>query len=236
MRLTLSVPLALLLLPSAVTADVYVKAQNQRVTVRAQREPLSRVLASIARETGISVVNPSSAPSQLVTLTLENVTPQEALFRLFDGQGLNYIFQLDPTGSRVATLILAGGSSGARSASTGMGSAHAAPVGAPQIYEEEAPPEEEPAEADEEIVEQPGQEEVVQPQVAEPNLGNSQWNPPGGMIPPPGAAFPGVNPPGAGGGVPQPAFPGGASNPNGAVPPPSMPRFPGGVSQPQPQP
>jgi hypothetical protein len=241
MRLKLAVPLALLVIPGAVTADVYVKAQNDRITVRAQREPLNRVLASIAREAGISVVNPSSAPSQLVNVTLENVSPQEALIRLFDGQGLNYIFQLDPSGSRVAMLILSGSSS-ARVASASSSSHQPAP--APQMYEEEmVVPEEEP-EQEEEIVQDGGVEEVVQPQIPEgsnlPGISGSQWNPPGGVgMPQPGGAFPGAVPtpyPQQPGTLPAPVFPGGASNVNvPPPPPPSIPRFPGGISQPQPQ-
>jgi hypothetical protein len=234
MRVSWVVPLALFVLPSAVTADIYVKAQNQRITVRAQREPLSRVLAGIARETGISVVNPSSAPSQLVTISLDNVTPQEALIRLFDGQGLNYIFQLDPTGSRVAVLVLAGSAPGG-GRSVGAGPTHAQPVAAPQMYEEEQPPEDEP-EPEEEVIEPTVNEEAAQPQVQEGgNISNSVWNPPGAVVmPQPGGAFPGAiqgQP-----GIQQPGFPGGASGVTIQPPQPSVPRFPGGISQPQPQP
>jgi hypothetical protein len=238
MRVSWAVPLALAVLPTAVSADLYVKGENQLVTIRAHREPLSRVLTGIARETGIAVVYQSPAPSQLVSLSLENVTPQEALIRLFDGQGLNYIFQLDPSGSKVAMLIVAG-TSGTRVAASSSarppGSSNPMPAA---VYEEEPPPGEEEPEPDEEMVEQPP-EEIVQP--PDTNLSGSVWNPPGGPVvmptPPPGA-FPGggvptgiatpypVQP-----GFPNPNFPGGVSMPQ--PPPPTPPRFPGGVSQPQ---
>src|SRR5262245_30040905 len=139
MRVKLAVPL-LAVLPTVVSADLYVKGQADRITIKASREPLARVLAGIARESGIAVVYQSPAPSQLVTIALEDVTPQEALIRLFDGQGMNYIFQLDPTGSRVATLILAGTTS-ASARSSSSPSSHAAPVPAPAYNEEEVPAE-----------------------------------------------------------------------------------------------
>jgi hypothetical protein len=233
MRVRFAVPL-LAILPSVVSADLYVKGQNERITVKASREPLARVLAGIARESGIAVVYQSPAPSHLVTISLDDVTPQEALIRLFDGQGLNYIFQLDATGSRVATLILAGtASASTRSASSP--SSHSAPVPTPVYNEEEMPPEDEP-EGDEEVMEQPPPEEVIQPEQAEPekNLSGSAWTPPGVMAPP--TTFPGAMPhpyPNQPGG--QPNFPGGASG--AGVPPqqqpPPQPRFPGGASQPQ---
>ena len=172
MRVRLAVPL-LAVLPSVVSADLYVKGQNERITVKASREPLARVLAGIARESGIAVVYQSPAPSQLVTIALDDVTPQEALIRRFDGQGLNYIFQLDATGSKVAMLIVAGAAS-TRTASSSGSSSHSAPVPQPQIYnEEEAPPEDEQPEGDEEVMEQPPPEEVVQPEQAEPQKGLS---------------------------------------------------------------
>jgi hypothetical protein len=236
MRVKFAIPLALAILPSGVSAELYIKAQNERITVLASREPLSRVLKGIAQEAGIAVVYQSPAPSQLVTVALENVTPQEALIRLFDGQGLNYIFQLNASGTKVSMLIVAGTASVA-SRSTGA-SSHAAPVPAPMYNnEEEAPPEDEP-EGDEEVMEQPVAEELAQPQTApEPSLSNSTWNPPTLGAPPttfPGAV-PNPNQPGIPPGLPTPNFPGAAS---GAAPPPQpqVPRFPGGASQPQPQP
>ena len=140
------------------------------------------------------MVYQSPAPSQLVTIALDDVTPQEALIRLFDGQGLNYIFQLDATGSKVAMLIVARAAS-TRTASSSGSSSHSAPVPQPQIYnEEEAPPEDEQPEGDEEVMEQPPPEEVVQPEQAEPQKGlsGSSWTPPGVMAPP--TTFPGAMP------------------------------------------
>src|SRR5262245_23901498 len=185
MRLRWLVPVALVALPTSVPAEVYVKAQKDRITVRAQREPLARVLASIARETGLAITYQSPAPNTLVSLTLENVTPQDAVMRLFEGQGLNYIFTLDPTQSKVAMLIITGGGTSARAATP---SAHAAP-NSPQNYTEEEPVTvDDDAEPDgEEVIEHPDvpDDQMKQDQNQGQNIGlsGSQWNqPPGGIV------------------------------------------------------
>lgn len=252
MRLKWIVSIALVALPTSVPAEVHVKAQQGRITVRAQREPLSKVLASIARETGVAITYQSPAPSTLVTLTLENVTPQEAMMRLFEGQGLNYIFTLDPTQTKVAMLIITGGGSTARPP-TQQAAAHSSPAN-PQAYAEEEPAMvEDDAEPEEEVVEQPDvpDDAMRQQEQHQPNIGlsGSQWNPPqGGAIVLPGqpaVGFPGAAPGGTPGtmpaqpgfpGAPQPGFPGAASM---GGPPPQIqqpitpPRFPGGASTPQ---
>ena len=72
MRVRLAVPL-LAVLPSVVSADLYVKGQNERITVKASREPLARVLAGIAQGSPASPWStsrrrrPSSSPSRSMT-------------------------------------------------------------------------------------------------------------------------------------------------------------------------
>jgi hypothetical protein len=245
MRVRWLIPVALVALPTSVPAEVYVKAQKDRITVRAQREPLARVLAGIARETGLAVTYQSPAPNTLVSLTLENVTPQEAVMRLFEGQGLNYIFTLDPTQSKVAMLIITGGGTAARPAVT----ASARPTNNPQNYAEEEPVtvEDDAAEPEEEVVEHPDvpddQMKQDQNQPGAIGLSGSQWNPPpGGMVLPgqPAVGFPGGTHAPTPGSMPgQPGFPGGASMGGPPQQPPQIPqpitppRFPGGASQPQ---
>jgi hypothetical protein len=241
MRLRWLVPVALVALPSPVPAEVYVKAQQGRLTVRAQREPLSKVLASIARETGLAITYQAQAPGTLISLNLESVTPQEAVTRLFEGQGLNYIFTLDPTRSKVAMLIITGGGT---ARATTQAAAHNNP-GNPSAYAEEEPEMvNDDAEPEEEVVEHPDapDEQMRQDQAPGPvGLSGSQWNQPPGAIILPGQQPPGFGgvqaaPPGAMPG--QPSFPSAASM-GGPPPPPQIqqpitqPRFPGGASQPQ---
>ena len=122
MRILLSALALLLALAPGLRAEVTVRLAGGRVDIVANTAPLSEVLDRLARQTGMKVVYDGPAPRQLVTVSLLGRVPAEAVHDLLAGQGLNYAFVSDATGTGVQTLLMTGSAGPARSAST-------APVG-----------------------------------------------------------------------------------------------------------
>lgn len=130
------------------TGSLEVDARAGRVTLRANRVPLSRILDRLARETGMKVTYEAAPPSQLVTATFEHLEPRDAVTRLMEGLGVPYVFRTDVSGRRVETLIVSDsgpGNSQSASASGTMGGDNleypADVVEDVATYEEPPPPE-----------------------------------------------------------------------------------------------
>jgi hypothetical protein len=103
--------LVVLLLAAApfAPADVTVRLSGDgRVDVRATTAPLPEVLDQLSRQTGMKVIYDGPVPRPLLTLTLERRTPVEALLGILEGLGLNYAVVMDPTATRVETLLMTG--------------------------------------------------------------------------------------------------------------------------------
>lgn len=109
---------AMLLVPIAWAGEVQVRTNGALVDVIATAAPVQDVLARIAQQTGMKVVYDGPAPRALVTVTLPQRTPVEAVLALFEGLGLNYALRTDKSGTRVDTLIVStavpGGAAAAR--------------------------------------------------------------------------------------------------------------------------
>ena len=148
MRRASALTFAALLAAGHGAAQTEVRRSGDKVDLRANASAVSEVLDRLARETGMKVSYDGPPPRARVSVTLTGVTPAQAVLSVLEGQGLNYAMRMDPTGTRVDTLLLV---------STGGGPAPAAaparaPVGPRQIErepdpepEEEAPPETAPA-------------------------------------------------------------------------------------------
>lgn len=183
---------------------VEVVAAGGRVTVRAERLPLSQLLDRIAQKTGMKVTYEGARPSMPVSLDVEQVSEVEAILKVMEGLGLSYVFKTDASGEGVDSLIVSG---------TGAGTLVAA--ASPSAHVD--PPPEEPIEEYSRIPLDPAVVEAsggAQP----PNLNNPymglppQHFPQAMNAPPPSEAGPGpapAPPPP----VPEPRFPGGASYP-----------------------
>jgi hypothetical protein len=238
----LRLALALSLLAARPQNDVEVTLQDNRVVVRTLRAPLADVLSRFAQATGTEVVYESARPRQLVSVVIESDSAAGAIAQLLEGQGLNYVLRLDPTGKKVEMLVITGSTSpSAASAGTARPGA-----GPPVLRPPEEDSEVEPGEADPpfaaEVDESPEPPAPPAPSPAEPQTQTpamgSPW--PG---PTPGAApgmslSPGLTSPSTISGSPapepgQPQVPGAASYP-GNVPmsPPvaQPPVFPGPAS------
>jgi hypothetical protein len=87
---------------------VDVRFVGERVSVRAEAAPLSDVLDRLAQRTGMKVVWGKNLGRPNVTVILEDCTPAEAVVRLLQGSGFNYALSMDPSRTRVETLMIVG--------------------------------------------------------------------------------------------------------------------------------
>ncbi len=206
MRLRLALALSLLAARSQPQVDVTLR--DDRVVVRATAAPLADVLTRFAQATRAEIVFEGARPRQLVTVVIEAGSPAEAIERLLEGQGLNYVLRLDPTGKTVELLVIAGSAS---PAPTPAGTARS-PRASPPAFR---PPEEEdpaePGEADAAVRSRrgPGSQSA-----ARHVPGETRTRQPGEPEPPAPASYPGAvptSPP-----LPTPpVYPGPASYPPG---------------------
>lgn len=225
--------LALAILAAPLGAEVDVRAVGGRIDVRASAAPLADVLARLSQQTGMNVIYDGPPPRQLVSATLERRTPAEAVLGILEGLGLNYAVALDSTGTRVQTLMMAGGGA------TGAGGAPSPipqPVPAPQFAPPaqppfqgqpgQPPPEAENTDEEQLLTEEGAAEEAQQAaeeaeRLAGANPGEPQEDgaPPAQKGQPARAGAPEPEPPPHGGGAPGL---------------PQVPGFPGSIFSPQP--
>jgi hypothetical protein len=230
---------AVLAAPAAAEVTVRVvpgaPGSTPSVELTARQAPLAEVLDRLSRQIGMKVVYEGASPRQLVTLSLQGRTPAETVLALFEGTGVNFALQSDPTGARVETLLVAGSapqtaSSSPASSSSGTGRSlspstfrrPAAPPGSGPDAMEEDPEdvEEEEIEEQPEAPEQPERPERPPGQPADP-AGAVQ--PVGPQVPPQGYA-------------PTSSFPVSPFAPQATQPyaPQTFPPMPPGVSSAQP--
>jgi hypothetical protein len=88
--------------------DVRVSPDNL-VDVQATNAPLSEILDGMARQLKIKIVYEGPPPRQLLTVDLKGRTPAEAFLSIVEGQGLAYAFTMDKSGTKVESLLMAGG-------------------------------------------------------------------------------------------------------------------------------
>jgi hypothetical protein len=117
-------PLILIVLAAADTrAAVEVRVSGERgrpgerVDVQAVNAPLSEILDGLARQLNIKIVYEGPPPRQVLTVDIKDRTPAEAFLSIVEGQGLAYAVVMDPSGTRVQTLLMAGGNNAPSSSS-----------------------------------------------------------------------------------------------------------------------
>lgn len=99
--------------PAVWAGEVQVRANGARLDLIATAAPLQDVLARLAQQTGMRVVYDGTPPRTLVTVSLPQRTPVEAVLSLFEGLGLNYALSTDRSGTRVDMLIISTAAPGA---------------------------------------------------------------------------------------------------------------------------
>jgi hypothetical protein len=107
-RPLLALTLVLLAAPD-LRAAVEIHVVGGRVDIHATNAPLSEILDGLSRQTPMKIVYEGPPPRQLLSVDLKGRTPAEAVLAILEGQGLSYTVALDPSGTRVQTLLMAGG-------------------------------------------------------------------------------------------------------------------------------
>jgi hypothetical protein len=107
------------LLAGHAAAEVRLQVRGARLDLTATAAPLTDVLDRLARQVGMKVQYDGPAPRQLVTLTLRDRTPSEAVLSVLEGLGVNFALVWDPSGAQLQTLVIAG-SAGTTTAAAGQ--------------------------------------------------------------------------------------------------------------------
>jgi hypothetical protein len=163
-------------------AEVRVLARGPHIDLTATAAPLTEVLDRLGRQVGLKVQYDGPAPRQLVTLSVHDRTPAEAVLSVLEGQGVNFALVWDETGTRLQTLVIAG-SAGVSTAA--VAPARAAPEPAPRRSFGMPSPNPEPQD--------PGFEPEPDDAQAEPQAGGlpdtgpPAFGPPGAADPPTGS-------------------------------------------------
>jgi len=239
-RLVIRLTALLLALPlagGAARSDTRVLLDHGRVSIHSESAPLADILTRFAQATGAKVVYEAARPRQLVSVVIDAGSAAEAIAMLLEGQGLNYVLRLDPTGHNVEMLLVTG-SAGPPAASAGATRAPRSPPAPPPEEMDEVSP----GEADAPFA--PGAAEAQDPSVPPGTSPEDAMNP-ALAAPWPGAApgtAPGLEPSNpeapSGSAAPQPgqpqppapaSYPGGAP---GSPPVPPPPVYPGPASYP----
>jgi len=192
-------------------AEPQIRAVDGQVTIQADKMPLSQILDRLAASSGMKVTYEGARPSMPVTMTVDGISEIEAILRLMEGQGVSYVLATDPTGERVATLIISGVGAGRPVAPSSQSSASSSEPAYEEPVADYGHVPLDPA-----VIEAAGPQ--GKPDMNNPYLGLPAQHFPPGMPPPPDptGAAPGT---GARGGYPNvpmtpPSFPTGASFPN----------------------
>jgi hypothetical protein len=128
-------------------SDTRVLLDGGRVSIHAESARLAEVLSRFGQVTGTEIVFQSAQPEQLVSVGIETDSEAEALMRLLEGQGVNYVLRLDPTGREVEMIIIT-----AKAAAAGSPPPGAIGARRPLISQERAPEE---VEQTFEVIEEP---------------------------------------------------------------------------------
>lgn len=98
-------------LPARAAVEVKTDAAG-RVSVRADA-PASEVLDRLGAQTGMKVVYEGAPPRTRVNVAFEQRSPAEAVLKVLEGLGYDYLVRFDRSGTRPELLIVSGPSSGA---------------------------------------------------------------------------------------------------------------------------
>jgi hypothetical protein len=138
--------LALPLAGGAALPDAHVLFDQGRISIHSQQAPLTEILSRFAQATGAEVVYEGARPRQLVSVAIEAASPAGALAQLLEGQGLDYVLRLDPSGRNVEMLVVSGSAAPAAASAATRSPRPPAPPPAEESFE--APPDAFPFTAD----------------------------------------------------------------------------------------
>src|SRR5581483_4810829 len=100
------------------SAETDVVVRGGRLSIRAERAPLTEVLSRIHDVTGMVVVYDGPQPTETVTITILDQAFVTAMLRLFEGRGLRFVMATDVSGIEVETLVESTAKGGERATPT----------------------------------------------------------------------------------------------------------------------
>jgi hypothetical protein len=105
-RVALAVPIFSLACSAPLFAGVEVTQAAGRVSIRADQATVSEVLERLSERTAMRVVYDGVPPPVVLTRTISNRTPVEAVVGLLEGLALKYAMVLDDSGAQVRVLLI----------------------------------------------------------------------------------------------------------------------------------
>jgi hypothetical protein len=187
MAILLALAMVILGCPS-LHAEVEVRLTGGRVSIRAASAPLADVLERLARTTGMRVVYDGPVPRQMLTATLEDRAPEEAVHSVLEGLGLNYAVVMDPSGVRVDQLLILGAATAVAQRSLPT---PATPQRPPRPIPDPPAADEDDEDIMDEVMDQTGEEELDEATGGEPSPAEpSAAAPAPGMVQPPPPNYP----------------------------------------------
>ncbi|MBK5255508.1 MAG: hypothetical protein JJE39_05700 [Vicinamibacteria bacterium] len=120
------------------------------VKIQIASAPLSETIDALSQAAGFKVTYEGSRPTaRLFNAEIDTPTVAETLFRLLEGQNLNYAVVFDLSGRKVTSLMLLGPASRSGGTTGASSSAPPRPFTPPAIRRSDpAPPEDDPAEGE----------------------------------------------------------------------------------------
>jgi hypothetical protein len=179
-RARASFVVAAVLASGLASAETEVRVAGDKVDVRATTAPLSDVLDRLSKALGMKVVYDGPPPRGRVTMALAGLSAPRMVMAILEGQGLNFLLKLDPSGQRVDTLMIVS-SGGSVGSAPGSPPAVPRPDG-PRLFQRDRSPDPEP-----EVEEEPPAAEAPSAEELEKRLP--------GTLPPTGPAMPLTFPP-----------------------------------------
>jgi hypothetical protein len=107
MRL-LNVTSVFCLVAAAASADVKVRLHDGQMDILATRVSISEILDRIATQTGMKVIYDGPRPQKMLTKSVTNRSPADAVLGILEGEGLNFAVILNPAGTQIETLLVTG--------------------------------------------------------------------------------------------------------------------------------
>jgi hypothetical protein len=88
--------------------EVKVSLKAGRMDIVATRATVTEILDRVASVTGMKVIYDGPVPSKMITKSLPNRTPADAILGMLEGEGINFAVILNPAGTQVETLLVTG--------------------------------------------------------------------------------------------------------------------------------
>lgn len=161
-----AVALALVLLSGPdLRADVKVSLKGGRMDILANKASVKEILDRVATVTGMKVIYDGPVPSKVITKSVPDRTPADAVLGILEGEGINFAVILSQDGTKVETLLVTGPSK-ARPAPAGPTGLPPGPGGDWAVVDEPPPPP--PPPPDQGVPPAPPEDAAGQPAAATP--------------------------------------------------------------------